>query len=502
MNILCPSCHSSIPVSDTDPRVRCESCGLTTDLSNIGTYPGGAVPPAMRDLTGETVGGYRISQLIGVGGMGIVYRATRSEDGIEVAFKVLHDSLEHRRDEFVARFEREARALARLEHPGIVRILDSGRQGDLYYIVTEYVDGADLARRLSQERLSVSEVADIVRQICDALGYAHRSGVVHRDIKPANIMVAGGRVKVLDFGLAQMTGGESHLSSLTRTDLAMGTFNYLSPEQRTNAKQVDARSDVFSLGVVFYELLTGTLPLGNFQPPSRARPEAGARCDRIAARSLSAAPADRYQTVEEMAADLARIGGGSRRGRIAILAGAAGLLGAAVAVVAALTIGATDEAPAGPEVELQTSGGKADRGQIPPFVDIGQVQQAIETVPQRQAANEPAINAEAANEPVVNAEAADEPEQQDAIKEPPPPVKKRPVSKPVKKKKAAKEIGSKTGKGSDDSLSDELLANPATKVKKPAPKIPPPLDKGADNPYQSEQQKLPPQSKQTKGKTK
>ena len=325
MNILCPSCHSSIPVSETDPQVRCDSCGLTTDLSSIGTYPGGSALPAMRDLTGETVGRYRMSGLIGVGGMGVVYRATRIDDGVEVAFKVLYDSHEWRREEFVARFEREARALKKLEHPGIVRILDSGRQDDLYFIVTEYVDGADLAQRLRSKPLELAEIVSVMVQTCQALSFAHQSGIVHRDIKPANIMVADDAVKVLDFGLAQMIGGDSQFSTLTRTDLAMGTFNYLSPEQRTNAKQVDQRSDIFSLGVVFFEMLTGTLPLGNFQPPSRLRPDVDKRCDQVVARSLSADPADRYQTVDELAADIELLQTTRSRGRIALVAGAAGL---------------------------------------------------------------------------------------------------------------------------------------------------------------------------------
>jgi serine/threonine protein kinase len=371
MNILCPSCHSSIPVSETDPLLRCGSCGLTTDLSSIGTYPGGAGVPMVRDLSGETIDGYRVDELIGVGGMGVVYKAERVDDGGTVAIKVLHPSYVWNREEFVARFAREARALARLEHPGIVRILRSGQQGDLYYLVTEYVEGADLARHLRTQRPSLPEIVAIMIRVCEAIGYAHDNGVVHRDIKPANIMISGDSIRVLDFGLAQIAGGDTNLSSLTRTDLAMGTFNYLSPEQRTNAKQVDQRSDVFSLGVVFFELLTGTLPLGNFAPPSRARAEAGKLCDRIVSRSLSADPADRYQSVAEMIADLRLVRarpGGRRKAFVAV---AAGLAGVAAAVVLAYGLGMFDEPADDGAGEPAVTEGKAERGQIPPFVDVG-----------------------------------------------------------------------------------------------------------------------------------
>jgi len=447
----------------------------------------------MRDLCGETVDDYQISELIGVGGMGVVYRATQAKDGAEVAFKVLFDSFEWKRDEFVARFEREARALARLEHPGIVRILANGKQDNIYYIVTEYVDGTNLAQRLRSGSMELDEIVDIMSQICPALTFAHKNGVVHRDIKPANVMVANGSVKILDFGLAQMTGGDSQFSSLTRTDLAMGTFNYLSPEQRTNAKLVDQRSDIFSLGVVFFEMLTGTLPLGNFHPPSRIRQDADKICDRIVARSLSADPADRYQNVEELAADLEQIGTGRPRRRIALLAGAAGMAGVAAAIGLALFLGTGDGNGEDDPSDLQLMQGAADKGQIPPFVDIGQVQQAVDPAPAIQAANEPLVNADAPGPPPTTVKPVTAPNAKKIVKKKP--VKKKPGKKKSGGKVADKGFGGKGSDGLDDLLSDnELDKQPAPSVKKPAP-LPEQPAETKNPPAQTEQKK-------TKGKKK
>ncbi len=315
MNLLCPDCHSSISVEETEPWLHCESCGLKANLSRIETAAGSASFPMVKDLSGEQLGGYALQELIGVGGMGVVYKARPLRAGGEdvddsadpVAVKVLNCDYHWQREEFVSRFQREAKALARLDHPNIVTLLDSGRVEDQYYLVTEYVDGVNLAQHLRNHELSMDEVVDLLTQVCGAITYAHEHGIVHRDIKPANVVISGDRAKVLDFGLAQITGGSTGLSSLTRTDLAMGTINYLSPEQRTNAKNVDERSDVFSLGVVLYEMLTGDLPLGGFEPASRARPEIGRQGDRIVARALEASPQRRYQSVAELAGDLRQL---------------------------------------------------------------------------------------------------------------------------------------------------------------------------------------------------
>jgi len=326
MNLLCPDCHFSVSVDETEPWLRCDSCGLKANLSRIETAPGSASFPMVKDRTGETLGGYQLQELVGVGGMGVVYKARREGEGddkVPVAVKVLNCDYHWQREEFVSRFQREAKALARLDHPNIVSLLDSGQVGDQYYLVTEYVDGVNLAQYLRSREPSLTEVVELLTQVCAAITYAHEHGVVHRDIKPANVVIAGDQAKVLDFGLAQITGGSTGLSSLTRTDLAMGTINYLSPEQRTNAKHVDERSDVFSLGVVLYEMLTGRLPLGGFEPASHFRPELGRRGDRVVARTLEASPQRRTQTVAELAGELRQLVQPRHTGRLVAVAAVA-----------------------------------------------------------------------------------------------------------------------------------------------------------------------------------
>ncbi len=308
MKVLCPECQTSISLSDGEAALNCESCGLKVDISQIGTSPGTMPVPMVRDFSGERLGDFELVELIGVGGMGVVYKAVSQTSGETVAVKILNNEHQWNRAAFVARFKREAEALKRLDHPNVVRLIDSGNEKGSYYLVTEFVDGENLATLLRTETLTIERVVEIMAQVCEAITYAHGAGIVHRDIKPANIVVSAGGVKVLDFGLAQITGKDSGLSTLTRTDVAMGTINYLSPEQRLSAKNVDERSDIFSLGIVFFEMLTGTLPLGSFEPPSKHRKDAGKQCNRIVSRSLNTNPDLRYQDVASLRADLLKIG--------------------------------------------------------------------------------------------------------------------------------------------------------------------------------------------------
>ncbi len=319
MKILCPECNHSVTVPDGGRELRCPSCNLTADLSRMGTSPG-VTPAAMtRDLSGEELGGYRLVEVIGIGGMGVVYRAVRTLDGAEVAVKILSCASVWEKEAFLARFEREIRTLYRLEHPHIVRIMDSGTEGDIHYLVTEYIRGESLAERMRRGTMTSQTVIDVMEGVLEAISYAHEKGVVHRDIKPANILLSDAGVKVLDFGLAQISSKERALTTLTRTNLAMGTFNYLSPEQRTDAKAVDGRSDLFSLGVVLFEMLTGALPLGNFQPPSRVNAEVDKRFDKVVAKSLDPDPDARYQTAKQFtdALPTAKPGAGPRRWLVA-----------------------------------------------------------------------------------------------------------------------------------------------------------------------------------------
>ncbi len=223
-----------------------------------------------------------------------------------VAVKILPPSLGRDRA-FTDRFTREARALARLNHPHIVTVHDLGCTGDFCYFVMEYVDGVNLRKALRTRQIDAAKALAIVRQICDALEYAHEEGIVHRDIKPENILIdRRGRVKIADFGLAKLLHPVADDSGLTRTEQVMGTVRYMAPEQLQGTRAVDHRADIYSLGVVFYELLTGELPLGRFQPPSH-KVRVDVRLDEIVLHALEQDPERRYQRAMEVKTDVERV---------------------------------------------------------------------------------------------------------------------------------------------------------------------------------------------------
>jgi hypothetical protein len=243
-----------------------------------------------------------ILDVIGAGGMGVVYRARHRRLERLVALKILPRDLA-KDARFSERFAREAKTLARLDHPRIVRVHDFGESGGLYFLVLEYVDGANLRQVMAAGRLRPAEALAIVPQICEALQYAHDQGVVHRDIKPENVLLdAQGRVKIADFGLAKIVG-KAGAPTLTGTGQVMGTYHYMAPEQVRTPQDVDHRADLYSLGVVFYEMLTGELPMGRFEPPSDSA-DLDARIDRIVMHALERERDRRYQRAEEMRTDL------------------------------------------------------------------------------------------------------------------------------------------------------------------------------------------------------
>jgi serine/threonine-protein kinase len=260
-------------------------------------------------------GRYRVVRKLGTGGMANVYLAEDQELGRSVAIKMLDER--HSQDEqFVERFRREAKNAAGLSHPNIVSIYDRGQAEGTYYIAMEYLEGRTLKELLITRGPTPLAVAiDYARQILSALGFAHRHGIVHRDIKPHNIVVApDGRLKVTDFGIAR-----SGTSQMTETGSIIGTAQYLSPEQAKGAPVTPA-SDIYSVGIVLYEMLTGTVPFTGDTPleiamkhlsttplpPSEARPEVPHELDSIVLRALAKDPEDRYQSADEMDADLAR----------------------------------------------------------------------------------------------------------------------------------------------------------------------------------------------------
>jgi serine/threonine-protein kinase len=295
-------------------------------------------------------GRYRVLRKLGTGGMANVYLAEDEELGRQVAIKVLDDR--HAADEqFVERFRREAKSAAGLSHPNIVSIYDRGETDGTYYIAMEYIDGQTLKDVVRQGATSVRTAISYVRQVLDALRVAHRRGLVHRDIKPHNVLVDGeGRLKVTDFGIAR-----SGASQMTEAGSIIGTAQYLSPEQARGGL-IDQRSDLYSLGVLLYELVTGTVPFTGSTPleiamkhlseipapPSHHQPDIPRELDKVVLRALAKDPDDRYQTADEMDADLARVERGLRVSDETAEAATAVLAGAGIEATA------IRPAPAGP----------------------------------------------------------------------------------------------------------------------------------------------------------
>jgi eukaryotic-like serine/threonine-protein kinase len=265
-------------------------------------------------------GRYRIQRKLGAGGMADVYLAEDQELGRRVAIKILNGRHAND-DQFIERFRREAKNAAALNHPSIVSIYDRGEAEDTYYIAMEFLDGRTLKELVvSRGAAPINVAIEYARQILSALRFAHRHGIVHRDIKPHNVLVdAEGRVKVTDFGIAR-----AGTSQMTETGSIVGTAQYLSPEQARGG-EVDPRSDLYSLGVVLYELLTGKTPfdgdtpveiamkhLSNApEPPSKLRSDIPPELDKVVLRALAKDPNERYQSADEMEADLERVARGA-----------------------------------------------------------------------------------------------------------------------------------------------------------------------------------------------
>ncbi len=241
--------------------------------------------------------------LIGEGGMGAVYKARQPKIDRTVALKVLgFDPLDN--PSFAERFRREAMVLAKLDHPHIVKLYDFGERDGLFYLVLEFVDGTNLRTLMKQELVTPKVALAIVPQLCEALQYAHDEGVVHRDIKPENVLVdSKGRAKIADFGLAKLVDANAADRSLTEVGQVMGTPHYMAPEQLRGSRDVDHRADIYSLGVVFYEMLTGELPRGNFELPSKSI-HVDVKLDAIVLKSLERTPERRYQHAIEVKTDV------------------------------------------------------------------------------------------------------------------------------------------------------------------------------------------------------
>jgi serine/threonine-protein kinase len=264
--------------------------------------PGGESPLK----PGDAFRGLEIVELLGRGGMGVVYKARQAGLDRFVALKILPGKLAAD-PEFRERFGREAKLLAGLNHPNLLAVHDSGIEGDLVFLVMEHVDGLTLRDLLRRGRPTPPEAMAFVRQLCDALEYAHQEGVVHRDIKPENILIdRKGGLKVADFGIAKLLGVGRPEQALTKSNLAVGTPHYMAPEQWEKPREVDHRADIYALGVVFYELLTGGLPIGHFPVPSR-KVEIDVRLDEVVLKALEKEPEQRYQRAGDVGKAITRI---------------------------------------------------------------------------------------------------------------------------------------------------------------------------------------------------
>src|SRR5688572_5105860 len=304
----CPECHAPLhPGAAGGLCARCLMAGAAEPTEPSGPQ---SVPPAPEELA-AAFPHLEVLEIIGRGGMGAVYKVRQPKLDRFAALKLLPQSLAGAGEAFAVRFAREAKLLARLNHANIVAVYDHGQAGGFFYLLMEYVDGVNLRQAMRASRFTPEQALAIVPKVCEALQYAHDEGVVHRDIKPENILLdKKGRVKIADFGLAKLLGGEGGAAgaagagagatpALTRAHDVMGTPRYMAPEQVEKPNTVDHRADIYSLGVVFYEMLTGELPLGRFAPPSKVV-RVDVRLDEVVLRALEKEPGLRYQNVSEV----------------------------------------------------------------------------------------------------------------------------------------------------------------------------------------------------------
>lgn len=295
----CPKCHTPLPADA--PQGLCPKCllaAVATPTEAGQPAHAGSTPPAL-----ETVAAafpqLEILECIGAGGMGVVYKARQPRLDRVVALKLLPLSLAAD-PAFAERFNREARLLARLNHPNIVTVHDFGQSGGFFFLLMEYVDGVNLRQAMEAGRFTPQQALLLVPKICEALQYAHDEGILHRDVKPSNILLdTRGRVKIADFGIAKLIGDRTGDLTLTASGAAIGTPHYMAPEQLEHPQDVDQRADIYSLGVVFYEMLTGELPIGRFAPPSQ-KAEVDSRVDEVVFHALEKEREKRFRSAGEV----------------------------------------------------------------------------------------------------------------------------------------------------------------------------------------------------------
>jgi predicted Ser/Thr protein kinase len=306
---LCPDCQGEIPADA--PGGFCPVC-LLRGADEEAVAARGA--PALAEVA-AAFPDLEILGLVGQGGMGFVFKARQPALDRLVALKILNPEL-GRDPAFAERFAREARTLAKLQHPNIVTVFGYGEAGGFFYLLMEFIEGVNLRQAMRAGRFSPEQALAVVPGICDALQEAHARGVWHRDIKPENILLdTAGGVKIVDFGIARIVGDPARDFTLTRTGAALGSAPYMAPEQHERPHEVDHRADIYSLGVVIYEMLTGELPLGRFPRPSE-RAAVSARIDEIVLQALEKERELRQQSAAEVKTDVRRATRGGDDGAV------------------------------------------------------------------------------------------------------------------------------------------------------------------------------------------
>lgn len=291
----------SAPHAASEIRAAIEAFDFIADAGSHA--PAGAVHRAsFAPETFPRIAGYEILRVIGQGGMGVVYAAVQQSLQRPVAIKILAPHLESQTD-VIARFVREIHLLTRLTHPNIVDIIDAGVTDDgRHYYVMEYIDGLSLERIIRKHRVRPHTAVAILKQIVAGLKAAHKQGILHRDLKPGNILLdRNAVVRIADFGLAAVAVAHREDSEpMTRTEGRLGTVGYMSPEQINAADQCDERSDIYAVGVIFYQMLTGQLPHGVFKPASELVPGLTSAADRLIEKCIRTDPDERYQSADQL----------------------------------------------------------------------------------------------------------------------------------------------------------------------------------------------------------
>lgn len=302
----CPKCGAPIPAEA--PQGLCPKCLLVQASLPTESGQGTRPQPPRNDELAAAFANFEILELIGQGGMGFVFKARQIKLDRLVALKILPQSLATD-PAFAERFSREGRMLARLNHPNIVTVYDFGQANGFFYLLMEFVDGVSLRQAMRAGGFTPTQALTVVPKICEALQFAHNEGILHRDIKPENILLdSKGRVKIADFGIAKLLGEPQAAAGLTGSGAAVGTPHYMAPEQLEHPQEVDQRADIYSLGVVFYEMLTGELPIGRFAPPSE-KSAVDPRLDEVVLRTLEKERERRTKTADEVRTQVETITG-------------------------------------------------------------------------------------------------------------------------------------------------------------------------------------------------